>query len=224
MNTERIPSPGEQALAEFRAELQQMKAEEVNLLEVERVIQERINTVGRELMAQAMKQADTDAAEVEMAGERWGNRRLEESTYQTVFGPVRVKRSIYQRSGRGRVASPMELRLGIVEGAYTPRMARIMTRALAVTTEEEAAGLLAEVGTAMVSSSTLSRIPRALAARYEVQRTVIEAAVRELDPIPEATATVQVALDGVMVPMDGEHARPRGRKTEHPQPPRHEQR
>lgn len=35
---------------------------------------------------------------------------------------------------------------------------------------------------------------------------------------------MQVALDGVMVPQDGEHARPRGRKTEDPSPPRHESR
>ncbi|MBX3218363.1 MAG: hypothetical protein KF850_40530 [Labilithrix sp.] len=36
--------------------------------------------------------------------------------------------------------------------------------------------------------------------------------------------TIQVALDGVMVPQDGEHARARGRKTDDPDPPRHEQR
>jgi len=36
--------------------------------------------------------------------------------------------------------------------------------------------------------------------------------------------TIQVALDGVMVPQDGEHARARGRTTDDPDPPRHEQR
>jgi hypothetical protein len=36
-----------------------------------------------------------------------------------------------------------------------------MTRTIAVTTEEDGAELLAEIGVAKVSSSTLSRIPRA---------------------------------------------------------------
>lgn len=34
---------------------------------------------------------------------------------------------------------PLELRLGMVEGRYTPRMGRIMTRAIALTTASEAA-------------------------------------------------------------------------------------
>ena len=44
------------------------------------------------------------------------------------------------------------------------------------------------------------------------------------DPIPEQATTIQVALDGVMVPQDGAHARARGRKTDDQDPPRHEQR
>jgi hypothetical protein len=42
--------------------------------------------------------------------------------------------------------------------------------------------------------------------------------------VPEAAVLVQVGLDGVMVPQDGERARPRGRKTEVSAAPRHEQR
>jgi hypothetical protein len=124
---------------------------------------------------------------------------------------VPVERSVYQRSGRGRVAVPLDLRLGIVESRYTPKMARILTRGIAVMTEEEAAAFLEEVGTAKASSSTISRIPRAIAARYETNREVIEVNLRERDVIPDEAVTVQVGLDGVMVPQDGEHARPQDR-------------
>jgi hypothetical protein len=103
-------------------------------------------------------------------------------------------------------------------------MARVLTRAIAVTTEAEGAAFLAELGTAVVSSSTLSRIPRAIAARYETRRDIVEVAVREREGVPDDAVTMQVALDGVMVPQDGEHARPRGRKTKSPDPPRHERR
>ena len=50
---------------------------------------------------------------------------------------------------------PLELRLGIVAGAYTPRVARILTKAVALMPEAEAEDLLDEVGVAKVSKSTL---------------------------------------------------------------------
>ena len=224
MNTERIETPAERELAAFRADLRAMKAEDVDLERVEREIGDRLKAVGREMIAEAMKRADTSAAEVDINGKTWGNRRSQSATYQSIFGAFDLERSIFQQAGRGRVAVPMDLRLGIVEGAYTPLMARILTRGIAVMPEAEAAEFLGEVGLATVSSSTLSRIPRAIAARYERNRDTIEAALREQDVIPEGTATVQVALDGGLVPQDGEHAQPRGRKTDEPDPPRHEQR
>lgn len=71
-------------------------------------------------MREALERADTRAPEVTIDGENRGNRRVAPATYSTVFGEVEVERSAYQRSGRGRVAVPLELRLGIVEGAYIP--------------------------------------------------------------------------------------------------------
>jgi hypothetical protein len=205
-------------------ELERLDAEAVELDVVERRVQELANAWGRVQIARAMKRADTDAPEVDIDGRRWGNRRLHPGEYHTVFGSVTVERSVFQQSGRGRVAIPMDLRLGIVEGKYTPRMARIATRAIALMPEEEAAQFLAEVGTATLSNSTLGRLPRAIAARYERNRPMIEAAVRARDVIPQEAVTVQAGIDGVMVPQDGEHAQPRGRKTTSPEPPRHEQR
>ena len=51
---------------------------------------------------------------------------------------------------------PMDLRLGIIEGAYTPKLARVLTHGIAVMTEDDAAGFVAEVGLATVSSSTFT--------------------------------------------------------------------
>lgn len=215
-------SEAEGALRECEARLGGMDPQRMDLSSIESEIRALTEARGRELMAAALIRADTDSPEVEIAGARWGNRRIERGVYQTMFGAVAIERSTYQRAGRGRVAVPLDLRLGIVEGRYTPKMARVLTRAIAVTTEEEGAAFLAELGTAAVSSSTLSRIPRAIAARYETQRALIDTSLRLHAQIPDDAVTIQVALDGVMVPQDGEHARPRGRKTESPDPPRHE--
>lgn len=201
-----------------------MGSNAIDLVAVERRVQELTNAYGRALMREVLARADTSAPEVTIGGEDWGNRRVTPATYETVFGAIEMKRSTYQRSGRGRVAIPLELRLGIVEGAYTPRVARILTKAVALMPEADAEDLLHEVGVAQLSKSTLHRVPRAIASRYEKRREIIEKALRASDPIPVLATTMQIALDGVMVPQDGEHARARGRKTDTPAPPRHERR
>ena len=223
MNNEQVERAAG-ALAEFRREISTMAADAIDLLAIERRVQELTNACGRALMREVMVRADASAPEVSIDGVDWGNRRLTPGTYETIFGGIEMQRATYPRSGRGRVAIPLELRLGIVEGAYTPRVARILTKAVALMPEADAEDLLDEVGVAKVSKSTLHRLPRAMASRYEGRRDIIEKALRGSDPIPEQATTIQVALDGVMVPQDGEHARARGRKTDDPDPPRHEQR
>jgi hypothetical protein len=216
--------PTERALREFRRDLAAQAPEEMDLLVMERRVQEITNALGRDLMREAIRHADTQAPEIQIDGQAWGNRRVLPGTYTTMFGDVTELRSVYQQSGRGRVAIPVDLRLGVVEGRYTPRVARTMTRAMALMPESEAEQFLKEVGVAMVSVSTLHRVPRAMAARYERRREVIESAIRERDPIPTEVTTVQVSLDGVMVAQDGEYAGARGRKTDSPAAARHEQR
>jgi hypothetical protein len=212
----------EHALREYAKKVGSMRVEDLDLLSIEEEVRALVEARAREVMAVALKRADTDAPEVEIDGYRWGNRRLDRCEYRSMFGTVAVERSTYQRAGGGRVAVPLDLRLGMVEGRYTPKMARVLTHAIAITTEDEGAAFLAELGTAVVSSSTLSRIPRSIAARYETRRAVVDARLREREAVPDDAVTAQVALDGVMVPQDGEHARPRGRKTDSPEPPRYE--
>jgi hypothetical protein len=212
------------ALDEFRRDVSELEVEELDCEQLERRLQELVNGIGCSCMQEVLQRADTKVSEVEYGGERWGNRRESPGTYETRFGEVKLNRSIYSRSGGGPVLVPLELRLGLVEGRYTAGMGRILTRAKALMTSREAAELLREVGVAQVSESTLDRIPKAVAARYEQQRDQINVAIRESEVVPDAATVVQVSLDGVMVPQDGERARPRGRKSEVAEPPRHERR
>jgi hypothetical protein len=209
---------------EFRAHLQETAPETLDAVALERTVQDLIHGVGRALMTEVFRQADSSTAEVRINGELWGHRRITKGTYMTLFGEVEMERSTYTRNGRGRVAVPLELRLGIVEDRYTPVVARVMTHAIAVMTAEEGEQLLTEAGVCKVSRSTLHRVPQAMAARYDRERHVIDPAVRSESLLPSGTTTVQVALDGVMVPQDGEHAKARGRKTTSPAPARHEAR
>ncbi|MGO9832795.1 MAG: hypothetical protein ACLP1X_01130, partial [Polyangiaceae bacterium] len=121
----------ERRMLELGEELGRLKAHEVDVDVVEGRVLEMAKAWGRAQMAIAMKRADADAPEVDINGERWGNRRETPHDYETVFGTVSLERAVYQQSGRGRVAVPLDLRLGMVEGTYTPRLARVATRALA---------------------------------------------------------------------------------------------
>jgi hypothetical protein len=212
------------AIDELRREVAETAPEDLNCLDVERRVREKLNAVGCAVMREVFERADTTAPRVTINGKDWGNRRNSKGTYETTFGEVALPRGIYSQAGGGPVAVPLDLRLGIHEGRYTPQMARILMRASALMPDEEAEGFLKEMGTAMVSKSTLHRVPRLIAARYESRRAQIREELCESDDVPDAAVTVQASLDGVMVPQDGEYAEARGRPTETPHAPRHETR
>jgi hypothetical protein len=212
------------ALDEFRRYVGELDVSELDCINLEDRLMSVLCELGRECMKEVFARADTKVPVIEHQGERWGNRRESPGTYTTMFGEIELVRSIYSRGGGGKVAVPLDLRLGIVERRYTPKVARIATHAIAMMTSDEAERFLRELGIAAVSRSTLHRLPQAVAARYETRREQINNALRESDSIPEAATVVQACLDGVMVPQDGEHNRPRGRKAERPSPARHEQR
>ena len=83
----------ERALAEFRREIATMGSDTIDLLSVERRVQELTNAFGRVLMREAMTRADASAPEIRMDGEDWGNRRVTPGTYTTVFGDIEILRA-----------------------------------------------------------------------------------------------------------------------------------
>jgi len=207
---------------EFLMDLGEIEPNELDGLELERVASSIVNELGLGLMKEVFRRADEEAPEVMVDGQRWGNRQASNGSYTVKFGTFKLKRGGYQQGGRGKVLFPLELRLGVVEGRYSPAMARLMAWTIAEMPAERGAAYLDEVGLGAVSSSTLHRIPLDMSAVYEQDRAEIEAVVRGEWRAPAGTHTVQVGMDGVMVPMDGEHAKPRGRKTGLPDVPRHE--
>lgn len=207
---------------EFLTDLGETDPNELDALELERAATNIVNELGLGLVKEVFRHADEDAPEVMAHGQRWGNRQMSNGSYTVKFGTFKLKRAGYQQGGRGKVLFPLDLRLGVVEGRYSPAMVRVMAWTIAEMPAERGAAYLDEIGLGGVSSSTLHRIPLDMSAVYEQDRAEIEAVVRGEWRAPAGTHTVQVGMDGVMVPMDGEHAKPRGRKTDLPDVPRHE--
>jgi hypothetical protein len=61
-----------------------------------------------------------DVPVVEVDGERYHQALRCATTSTSAAGPVRVERSLYRPSQGGPTLCPLELRAGIIEGAWTP--------------------------------------------------------------------------------------------------------
>ena len=48
-------------------------------------------------------------------------------TYLSASGPITVARNLYRPAEGGKCLCPLELRAGIIEGVYTPVLARQVT-------------------------------------------------------------------------------------------------
>lgn len=212
-----------QAVVELRAKLRNPMGRASDLVKVEEEVREALDRVGREMMKEALAAADVDDPEVMINGELHGRIDRRPVTIHTTFGPVEVEQTVYGRGREFPKVVPMERLLGLVEGFYTPKCAKVLCHLTAVTVRAEAESLLRELGGIGVGSATMHRVPLAVMARYERDRDIIEPVVRERSAIPAEAAIVQIGLDGVMVPMEGEHCDPRGREPKgDPDPPRHE--
>jgi hypothetical protein len=215
---------GMEKLVQLHARLRKLDVDRADVSAVEDQIRCALDEVGRELMGTVFQAADIDDQEILVNGVLHGRIDRKTETIHTTFGPVAVEQTIY---GRGRGFAPvvaMEKRLGLVEHFYTPKCAKVLAHLAGVVVREEAVQLLQELGGIRVGEATMHRLPLKVMARYERDREVIEPAIRQRSRVPEHAVTLQVGLDGVMVPQDGEHCTPRGREPAdgEPDPPRHE--
>lgn len=162
-----------------------------------------LQEIERELLAEELARADVDAEAISVHGATFRRVLRAEETYMTAAGPVRVERTLYKdRSDEGeRAIVPMELGVGIVGGFWTPVAARQASWVVSQLTPQSAEELFERVGNMSPSKSSLDRLPKLLAERWDEDRTGYEAALREAMTIPEDAVTVMVALDGVLAPM-----------------------
>ena len=74
----------------------------------------------REALRHALARFDLDVPVVEVDGERHHQVLRCATTSTSAAGPVRVERRFYRPSQGGSTLCPLELRAGIIEGAWTP--------------------------------------------------------------------------------------------------------
>lgn len=199
---------GDVALDDLRGFLDdarmQKKTGSRGFAEFERSLHAKLMEVERELVGEAIEQADIDAAVVLIDGT--AHRRVLRSaeTYMTAAGPVRVERTLYKdRTDTERAISPMERRMGIIEGFWTPLAAEQAVWVVAQMTPQKAEELFRRVGNMRPSKSTLDRLPKAISERWEDDRESFERVLRQDTLVPPEAISVAVSIDGVMAPFDG---------------------
>jgi hypothetical protein len=191
-----------------------------SLEDFERKLREQMNEFSARVLEERLAQFDVDEPEVVIAGERFRRVGRHEKTYHSLSGEVVVERTIYVPSGGGKAVAPLDVRAGLVDGRWTPLLARVMARAVASTTPKEAAELFVEFGGATPSTSSLDRLPKKLSEMWEAGRPNFETELREEEEVPAEAVAVAVSLDGVQVPMkDGERRKKRTQNEKRPQGP-----
>ncbi|HET9450766.1 MAG TPA: hypothetical protein VFO83_07795 [Aggregicoccus sp.] len=167
----------------------------------ERQLHARVMAVERELVGEALSTADVDAEAVCLEGLVYRRVVRCEDAYLTAAGPVRVMRSLYRHAGDKRTVCPLELRLGLVEGRWTPLAAQQAAWVVAHLTPACAEECFERLGNQTPSRASLDRLPKALSARWEAGREEHEDAVRAGESVPAEAASVAVSLDGILTPM-----------------------
>ena len=168
----------------------------------ERELHVQIQALECELLATELARYDVSAPEIEVQGTLYHRLAASPETYLSTAGPVRVERHLYRLAGRNtKSVCPLELRVGIVNGYWTPRAARQGAFVMAHLTGGEGEQLFAELGQLQPSRSSLDRLPRELSQHWEEHRLEWEDAMRATETLPTGCHSVAFSVDGVMAPM-----------------------
>jgi hypothetical protein len=175
-------------------------SDSLSFQQIEQCIQRCIIEAGQQLIEQMLAMYDIADPMILYQEKRYHKALESEKTYQSLLGPVKVKRSLYRNKKHRETICPMEKLTGIVEGFWTPQAAKTAILFLTELPSEKTKTLLSQAGLMQPSSSSLDRLPKQVSAQWEADRQRFELDLRSHIKIPEDAVSLAVSLDGVMVP------------------------
>ena len=130
-----------------------------------------------------------------------------EDVHHEVLDVVGGERTLYRPTGSGPTVVPLDLRAGVIGGAWTPRAARPAVFAVSSMPITAAEQRFVEVGCRTPPGSNLERLNLEVSDSWEKHRVEVEVGFRETLDVPTEAVIVAVSLDDGMVPMrDGDRA------------------
>lgn len=214
-----LATPAFTALREFLASSTKGSGED-DFEDFERELHGHMMAFETEAVGARLESYDVHDDEIEVEGQLFRRKMKSKQQYSGLAGTFEIERNLYVPRGGGKAIVPLDLRAGMIEGAWTPLAARIMARAVANSTPKESAELFEEIGGMTPSTSSFDRLPKRLSERWEEKREGFEEELRSMEPVPREAVAVGISLDGVQVPMkDGDRVEKRSQNDKKPQGP-----
>jgi len=97
-----------------------------SMLQAEETIQQAVNQVGSLATKEALKRFDTDGTSIKVGDTKLSSKGEESKSYQTPYGPIDLKRHVYQSSKGGKTYCPLEVSARIIRTS-TPHFAKMLS-------------------------------------------------------------------------------------------------
>src|SRR5919108_920804 len=179
----------------------------------ERALSRLLREVGRRIMAWALNRLEPEAddeapSRVESKGRLYRRRRKYPRSVGTLFGPVMLRRRLYEPLGhRGHAMHPLELRLGIEAGLATPALAERVGCWGTEHTQHEVLEMVQRDHRVEWSCTSLRKVLGSLCAGMAPHReeAQVDQLVRWLEQARASKGrfrpTLSVGRDGIFVPL-----------------------
>jgi hypothetical protein len=193
------------------------KDPEESFANFEKRLHDQLQAVERDLVAEELERADVDATAIQVEGVGYRRVLRSKQTYMTCAGPVEVERALFKDRGNDheKALVALDLKVGIIGKFWTPMAAEQAAWVVSQLTPQNAEKLFERMGNMAPSKSSLDRLPKELAERWNDDSKGHEEALRAAMTIPEEAVTVMASLDGVLAPMkDGDAVTKRARAAE----------
>lgn len=177
----------------------------VDYAEIERAFAEQagaIETAAHHCALQAAVAVEPQCVEVN--GDTYTRVVEGVGTYYTMTGPVELRRSLYRRVGErsGKTVDLLSLRIGAIGDGWLPHTAAAMAHCLQLGTSREAEQSAKQLGRLPYSQASFERVPHLVGELWLERHADIEDELIKDFAIPEAAASIRVALDRASVPME----------------------
>ncbi len=201
----KLDSVASQRIMEFMQQRRsEFGVEEHDFESFERELHVLVMALECEMVEEELSRYEVSAPEIEVGGIVYEVGIQSPETYLAGAGLVTVKRHLYHaKTGTNKSICPLEMRVGMVGGYFTPQAARQGAFVMAHLTAGESEAVFGEIGNMRPSRSSLDRLPKELSPHWEQHRAEWEAQLRQMETIPSTAQTMVLSVDGVMAPMRG---------------------
>ena len=177
------------------------KVQQGNFYASEQVVQQLLSLSGRELTRQLLESKDRHEPTLEYGGQTWYRKQASAGHYQTLYGPVTVRRHTYQTGAGGQTLCPLEEACQLRFGTATPRLAEVISFKLAALTPREIEQDLATAHNLALSASFIQQTAQRVGhiAAEKAERWQLSS-----QPLARKVLTVASGLDGTTLPLVGE--------------------